>query len=211
MFHLLAGEVDRTQVDEHEMVIRTAADKVKPALYQLVCKRLCIFDDILLVGFKRGFERFAQRDAFGGDNMHKRPALGTGEHGLVDHLGVFFLAQNQPCLLYTSISAGDEVIGELISEAMEKVSANGVITVEESKTAETYSEVVEGMQFDRGYITPYMVTDSEKMEAVIDDAYILITDKKISNIQDIPVSYTHLTCVRPAGQCSGRPEKQGSF
>ena len=84
-----------------------------------------------------------------------------------------------------TISAGDEVIGELISEAMEKVSANGVITVEESKTAETYSEVVEGMQFDRGYITPYMVTDSEKMEAVIDDAYILITDKKISNIQDI--------------------------
>ena len=84
-----------------------------------------------------------------------------------------------------TISAGDEMIGELISEAMEKVSANGVITVEESKTAETYSEVVEGMQFDRGYITPYMVTDSEKMEAVIDDAYILITDKKISNIQDI--------------------------
>ncbi len=84
-----------------------------------------------------------------------------------------------------TISAGDEMIGELISEAMEKVSANGVITVEESKTAETYSEVVEGMQFDRGYITPYMVTDSDKMEAVIDDAYILITDKKISNIQDI--------------------------
>ena len=68
---------------------------------------------------------------------------------------------------------------------MEKVSQNGVITVEESKTAETYSEVVEGMQFDRGYITPYMVTDNEKMEAVIDDAYILITDKKISNIQEI--------------------------
>ena len=93
---------------------------------------------------------------------------------------------------------------------MEKVSQNGVITVEESKTAETYSEVVEGMQFDRGYITPYMVTDNEKMEAVIDDAYILITDKKISNIQEIlplleqivqagkklliiaAVSYTHL-------------------
>ena len=74
-----------------------------------------------------------------------------------------------------TISAGDEMIGELISEAMEKVSANGVITVEESKTAETYSEVVEGMQFDRGYITPYMVTDSEKMEAVIDDVeYIIV-------------------------------------
>ena len=84
-----------------------------------------------------------------------------------------------------TISSGDEVIGKLIAEAMEKVSQSGVITVEESKTAETYSEVVEGMQFDRGYITPYMVTDNEKMEAVIDDAYILITDKKISNIQEI--------------------------
>ena len=84
-----------------------------------------------------------------------------------------------------AISSGDEHIGELISEAMEKVGQNGVITVEESKTAETYSEVVEGMQFDRGYITPYMVTDNEKMEAVIDDAFILITDKKISNIQEI--------------------------
>ena len=84
-----------------------------------------------------------------------------------------------------AISSGDEHIGELISEAMEKVGQNGVITVEESKTAETYSETVEGMQFDRGYITPYMVTDNEKMEAVIDDAYLLITDKKISNIQEI--------------------------
>ena len=84
-----------------------------------------------------------------------------------------------------TISSGDEVIGKLIADAMEKVSQNGVITVEESKTAETYSEVVEGMQFDRGYITPYMVTDNEKMEAVLDDAYILITDKKISNIQEI--------------------------
>ncbi len=84
-----------------------------------------------------------------------------------------------------TISAGDETIGNLIAEAMEKVSADGVITVEESKTAETYSEVVEGMQFDRGYITPYMVTDTDKMEAVIDDAFLLITDKKISNIQDI--------------------------
>ena len=84
-----------------------------------------------------------------------------------------------------TVSSGDEVIGKLIAEAMEKVSADGVITVEESKTAETYSEVVEGMQFDRGYITPYMVTDSDKMEAVIDDALILITDKKITNIQEI--------------------------
>ncbi len=84
-----------------------------------------------------------------------------------------------------TISACDEKIGALIADAMEKVSADGVITVEESKTAETYSEVVEGMQFDRGYITPYMVTDSDKMEAVIDEPVILITDKKISNIQEL--------------------------
>ena len=84
-----------------------------------------------------------------------------------------------------AVSSGDEEIGKLIADAMEKVSADGVSTIEESKTAETYSEVVEGMQFDRGYITPYMVTDTEKMEAVIDDAYILITDKKISVISDI--------------------------
>ena len=84
-----------------------------------------------------------------------------------------------------SVSAGNEFIGNLIAEAMEKVGSDGVITVEESKTAETYSEVVEGMMFDRGYITPYMCTDTDKMEAVLDDAYILITDKKISNIQEI--------------------------
>ena len=84
-----------------------------------------------------------------------------------------------------AVSSGDEEIGKLIAEAMEKVSADGVITIEESKTAETYSEVVEGMMFDRGYITPYMVTDTDKMEALIDDAYILITDKKISVISDI--------------------------
>ncbi len=84
-----------------------------------------------------------------------------------------------------TVSSGDETVGKLIAEAMEKVSADGVITVEESKTAETYSEVVEGMQFDRGYVTPYMVTDTEKMEAVLDDAIILITDKKISNIQEL--------------------------
>ena len=84
-----------------------------------------------------------------------------------------------------AVSSGDETIGKLIAEAMEKVSADGVITVEESKTAETYSEGVEGMQFDRGYIAPYMVTDTEKMEAVLDDPLILITDKKISSIQEL--------------------------
>ncbi len=84
-----------------------------------------------------------------------------------------------------TVSSGSEEVGKLIAEAMEKVSADGVITLEESKTAETYSEVVEGMQFDRGYISPYMCTDTDKMEAVMDDAYILITDKKISNIQEI--------------------------
>ncbi len=84
-----------------------------------------------------------------------------------------------------AVSSASPVIGTLIADAMEKVSADGVITVEESKTAETYSEIVEGMQFDRGYISPYMVTDTDKMEAIIDDAYILITDKKISNIQEI--------------------------
>ena len=84
-----------------------------------------------------------------------------------------------------TVSSGDEFIGKLIAEAMEKVSADGVITIEESKTAETYSEVVEGMQFDRGYLSPYMATDTEKMEAVLDDALILITDKKVTNIQEI--------------------------
>ena len=84
-----------------------------------------------------------------------------------------------------TVSSGDEKIGTLIAEAMEKVGADGVITVEESKTAETYSEVVEGMQIDRGFLSPYMVTDTEKMEAVLDDPLILLTDKKISNIQEI--------------------------
>ena len=84
-----------------------------------------------------------------------------------------------------TVSADDAVVGALIADAMEKVSSDGVITVEESKSAETYCEVVEGMQFDRGYISPYMVTDTEKMEAVIDDALVLITDKKIANIQEL--------------------------
>ena len=84
-----------------------------------------------------------------------------------------------------TISSGDEYIGKLIAESMDKVSSDGVITVEESKTANTYSDVVEGMQFDRGYITPYMATDTDKMEAVLDDPFILITDKKITNIQDL--------------------------
>jgi len=84
-----------------------------------------------------------------------------------------------------TVSSGDEVIGQLIADAMEKVTADGVITVEESKSAETYSEVVEGMQFDRGYLSPYMATDTDKMEAVLDDALVLITEKKISNVQDI--------------------------
>ena len=84
-----------------------------------------------------------------------------------------------------AISSGDDVIGTLIAEAMEKVSQNGVITIEESKTADTYSEVVEGMQFDRGYLSPYMATDTKKMEAVLEDALILITDKKVTNIQEI--------------------------
>ena len=84
-----------------------------------------------------------------------------------------------------TVSSADENVGKLIAEAMEKVTSDGVITIEESKTAETYSEVVEGMQFDRGYISPYMVTDTDKMEAVYDDAFVLITDKKISSIQDI--------------------------
>ncbi|MDE6672354.1 MAG: chaperonin GroEL [Ruminococcus sp.] len=84
-----------------------------------------------------------------------------------------------------TVSSADEAVGKLIAEAMEKVTADGVITLEESKTADTYSEVVEGMQFDRGYISPYMVTDTDKMEAVYDDAFILITDKKISSIQEI--------------------------
>ncbi len=92
---------------------------------------------------------------------------------------------NEDIARVATVSSGDEAIGNLIADAMSKVTADGVITVEESKTAETYSEVVEGMQFDRGYITPYMVTDTDKMESVLDDALILITDKKISNIQEI--------------------------
>lgn len=95
------------------------------------------------------------------------------------------VGENDDIARVATVSAGDPFVGKLIAEAMEKVSHDGVITIEESKTAETYSEVVEGMQFDRGYVTPYMATDTEKMEAVLDDAYILITDKKISSVQEI--------------------------
>ncbi len=116
---------------------------------------------------RRGIQKAADA-AVGAIRENSQPVSGSGDIARVG-----------------AISSGDEQIGTLIAEAMEKVGRDGVITVEESKTAETYSEVVEGMQFDRGYITPYMVTDNEKMEAVIDDAYLLITDKKISNIQEI--------------------------
>ncbi|MDF2632354.1 MAG: groL [Caproiciproducens sp.] len=110
-------------------------------------------------------------------------AVDTAVKSLADHSKK--VSGSEDIARVATISASSEFIGKLISEAMEKVTSDGVITVEESKTAETYSEVVEGMMFDRGYITPYMVTDTEKMEAVIDDAYVLITDKKISNIQEI--------------------------
>ena len=116
---------------------------------------------------KRGITK-ATEAAVGAIRKNSQPVSGSGD---ITRVG--------------AISSGDEVIGSLIAEAMEKVSQNGVITIEESKTAETYSEVVEGMMFDRGYITPYMVTDTEKMEAIVDDPYILITDKKISVISDI--------------------------
>ena len=95
------------------------------------------------------------------------------------------VASSEDIARVATVSAADEFVGELIADAMAKVTADGVITIEESKTSETYSDVVEGMQFDRGYISPYMVTDTDKMEAVIDDALILITDKKIGNIQEI--------------------------
>ena len=116
---------------------------------------------------KRGITK-ATEAAVGAIRKNSQPVSGSGDIARVG-----------------AISSGDEVIGSLIAEAMEKVSQNGVITIEESKTAETYSEVVEGMQFDRGYLSPYMATDTEKMEAVLDDALILITDKKITNIQEI--------------------------
>ena len=116
---------------------------------------------------KRGITK-ATEAAVGAIRKNSQPVSGSGDIARVG-----------------AISSGDEVIGSLIAEAMDKVSQNGVITIEESKTAETYSEVVEGMQFDRGYLSPYMATDTEKMEAVLDDALILITDKKVTNIQEI--------------------------
>ena len=117
--------------------------------------------------------------------------LRKGIKKAVDRAVEFLVANSKPVsgsediARVGTISAGDEVIGQLIADAMDKVTSDGVITVEESKSADTYSEVVEGMQFDRGYLSPYMATDMDKMEAVIDDALILITDKKISNIQEI--------------------------
>ena len=119
------------------------------------------------ITMKRGITK-ATEAAVGAIRKNSQPVSGSGD---ITRVG--------------AISSGDEVIGSLIAEAMEKVSQNGVITIEESKTAETYSEVVEGMQFDRGYLSPYMATDTEKMEAVLDDALILITDKKVTNIQEI--------------------------
>ncbi len=116
---------------------------------------------------KRGIQK-AVETAVAAIREHSQPVTGTEDIARVG-----------------TVSSGEETIGKLIAEAMEKVGQNGVITVEESKTAETYSEVVEGMQFDRGYITPYMVTDTDKMEAVYDEPLILITDKKISNIQEV--------------------------
>ena len=110
-------------------------------------------------------------------------AVDTAVKAIIDHSKKVTCSED--IARVATISAADEFVGKLIAEAMEKVSADGVITVEESKTAETYSEVVEGMMFDRGYVSPYLVTDTDKMEAVIDDAYILITDKKITYIQEI--------------------------
>lgn len=106
-----------------------------------------------------------------------------------------------------TVSAGDAEVGQLIAEAMDKVTSDGVITIEESKTADTYSEVVKGMQFDRGYITPYMVTDTERMEAVLDDAYVLITDKKIAVIQDLAAARTDCSVRQKA--CNRRRGRRG--
>ncbi len=110
-------------------------------------------------------------------------AVDTAVKSIVDNSKA--VAGSEDIARVGTVSSADEAVGKLIAEAMEKVTSDGVITIEESKTAETYSEVVEGMQFDRGYISPYMITDADKMEAVYDDAYVLITDKKISSIQEI--------------------------
>ncbi|MBP5361605.1 MAG: chaperonin GroEL [Ruminococcus sp.] len=110
-------------------------------------------------------------------------AVDTAVKSIVDNSKA--VAGSEDIARVGTVSSADEAVGKLIAEAMEKVTSDGVITIEESKTAETYSEVVEGMQFDRGYISPYMITDADKMEAVYDDAYVLITDKKISSIQEV--------------------------
>lgn len=125
--------------------------------------------------------------AAGANPMIVKKGIAEATQAAVDYVGSTSAKVNgkSDIARVAAISAANETVGNLIADAMEKVTNDGVITVEESKTAETYSEVVEGMQFDRGYISPYMATDMDKMEAVIDDAYILITDKKISNIQDI--------------------------
>ena len=125
--------------------------------------------------------------AAGANPMIIRKGISKAVDAVVDYLAAASekVKGHDDIARVASISANNDEIGTLIADAMEKVKGDGVITIEESKTASTYSEVVEGMQFDRGYITPYMVTDTEKMEAVLDDALILITDKKISNVQEI--------------------------
>ena len=125
--------------------------------------------------------------AAGANPMSVKKGIEGAVNAAVDAVKAYSVAvkDNADIQRVATVSAGDEYIGSLIAEAMDKVSADGVITIEESKTADTVCEVVEGMQFDRGYISPYMVTDTDKMEAVIDDAMLLITDKKISTVQDI--------------------------
>ena len=125
--------------------------------------------------------------AAGGDPMAIKRGMDKAVNAAVEELKKISVPVNgkEDIARVASISANNEEVGQLISEAMEKVSKDGVITIEESKTSNTELDVVEGMQFDKGYVSPYMVTDTEKMEAIMDNPYILITDKKISNIQEI--------------------------